>query len=206
MIVSILIPAYITSDDMKRRLTTLVDKIRMQIIPDFTEVAEMIVVDDGSTVRILPDADVLYRQPNCGVATARNKCIDLARGEWLAFVDADDDVPDDFVERCVHFAYEGIGSPYDIYQFQARHGDGNIAFPRPCAWGKLIRKAWIGEDRFDDAQLIGEEDTLFLAKGARIADVASVNYYHCPDANPDSLMKRFWRGEVPRRKGENNDL
>lgn len=58
---------------------------------------EVIVVDDGSTdsgparVRAIGDPRVrLVSQPNRGVSAARNFGIDEARGEYIAFLDADD--------------------------------------------------------------------------------------------------------------------
>src|SRR5437879_7719954 len=58
--------------------------------------AEVIVVDDGSTdetsERIAPYRDrlVYIRQPNQGVAQARNTGVRTARGDLLAFLDGDD--------------------------------------------------------------------------------------------------------------------
>lgn len=57
---------------------------------------EIIVVDDGSSdgtvarVGAFGDRVRLHQQRNGGVARARNTGVSLARGEWIAFLDADD--------------------------------------------------------------------------------------------------------------------
>lgn len=199
MLVTIALPAYITSENMCYHVSELIAKICDQLTPD----SELMVYDDGSPMCYYVDERALFVgcSINLGVAEARNRIINYTSGKYIAFVDADDDVPDDFVARCCEYASRG---KHDIYQFQARHGDGNVAYPVPCAWGKLVSREWIGDDRFDPDQLIGEEDTLFLKKPADVCYVPEVNYYHCPTVNPDSLMKRFWRGELPRRRGSDD--
>ncbi len=86
---SVIVPAF----NAVRLLPEAIGSIRQQGWPGL----EIVVVDDGSaddTARILnelPGGDlVLIRQPNRGPAAARNRGIEAARGEWIAFLDADD--------------------------------------------------------------------------------------------------------------------
>lgn len=208
---SIIIPAYITSEKGADDLWTLIKKLKKQTN---CKKHQIFIVNDGSTVDLSKPANLDYdsgldfyeTELNNGVAIARNLGIDWTKSDYVVFIDADDDVPDDFIQILDDRIETELknGQPFDIIQFKAKHGDGNIAYPEPCAWGKLIKRSWIGEDRFDPLQLIGEEDTLFHKEGktAKIDHDERIIYYHRPNANPDSLMKRFWRGEVPRRREE----
>lgn len=67
---------------------------------------EWVVVDDGSTdatpaiLAALDDSRVrVIRQANSGVGAARNAGIDAARGEFIAFMDADDVLPPNSIEE-----------------------------------------------------------------------------------------------------------
>ena len=86
---SVIIPTHNRVGLLPRALTS----IHAQTLPP----AEIIVVDDGSTdgtERLMqsefPGVGYL-RQENRGVAAARNRGIREARGEWLAFLDSDDE-------------------------------------------------------------------------------------------------------------------
>ena len=75
-------------------LCTCIDSIlALSLQPDEREV---IIVDDGSDVSPMNDLlkygdDIIYvRQKNSGLSSARNKGIEVATGEFLQFVDADD--------------------------------------------------------------------------------------------------------------------
>jgi glycosyltransferase involved in cell wall biosynthesis len=89
--VSVIIPAYNAEPHIAETLNSV-------LAQTFTDL-EVIVVDDGSTdctakiVEKMARADKrvsLLSQQNAGVAAARNAGMKVARGEWLAFLDADD--------------------------------------------------------------------------------------------------------------------
>ncbi len=85
---SVVIPAYNAAATLARAI----ESVRAQTWPAH----EVIVVDDGSsdaTAEVAArfgDEVRLTRQPNQGVAAARNRGAREASGDWLAFLDADD--------------------------------------------------------------------------------------------------------------------
>jgi glycosyltransferase involved in cell wall biosynthesis len=87
-LVSVVIPAYNAAWCIRRA----VDSVLAQDFRDF----ELIVVDDGSTddtAAILAgygDAVRVISKPNGGLSSARNAGISAAKGEFVAFLDADD--------------------------------------------------------------------------------------------------------------------
>ena len=87
--ISIIIPTYNAGQYIKEAL----DSVFAQSFQDF----EVIIVDDGSTddttqkVKTLSDPRILYvYKENQGPAAARNYGLNLARGEYIAFLDVDD--------------------------------------------------------------------------------------------------------------------
>ena len=86
--ISVVVPCY----NAERWIASTLRSVLAQDWPGL----EIIVVDDGScdgsatvVAREFPQV-TLVRQPNAGVAAARNCGIERARGDWVAFVDADD--------------------------------------------------------------------------------------------------------------------
>lgn len=86
--VSVIIPAYNAE-------SFIADTVRSALNQTFADL-EVIVVDDGSKDGTLArlaafgDRIRVHQQPNGGVARARNTGVSLARGSWIAFLDADD--------------------------------------------------------------------------------------------------------------------
>ena len=86
--VSVVIPCFNAAPYLRQTLDSALAQTHRPL--------EVIVVDDGSTddsARIAesygPPVRV-FRQPNQGESVARNKAMDLARGSWIAPLDADD--------------------------------------------------------------------------------------------------------------------
>ena len=89
MSISVIIPTYNRGPAVQKTL----DSILAQTLAPL----EIIVVDDGSTDETPAWIEAHYgeavrviRQPNGGVARARNRGLELARGQYIAFCDHDD--------------------------------------------------------------------------------------------------------------------
>lgn len=99
--ISLIIPVY----NAERYLKQCLDSIVNQTMTDF----ECILIDDGSTdfsgeicdqyasLSSAPFFRVIH-QRNAGVSAARNKGIELATGEYITFVDADDWLAPDYIQ------------------------------------------------------------------------------------------------------------
>src|SRR5690242_17488768 len=87
-LVSIVIPTYNRAAVIRRTIENIFDQTYSNI--------EVIVVDDGSTddtqttLRQFSDRIRVIRQANAGPAVARNRGIEIAQGEIIAFQDSDD--------------------------------------------------------------------------------------------------------------------
>lgn len=100
--ISIIIPMYNTESYIKKCLNSIVGQTYQNL--------EIIVVDDGSTdngkqiVKDLMQKDdriSLIESTNEGVANARNKGILVAKGKFVLFIDSDDYVDSEYVEKLV---------------------------------------------------------------------------------------------------------
>lgn len=97
MLISIVIPLY----NKEGRITSTLQSVIKQSFQNF----EVVIVDDASTdhsveeVKKITDSRIrLIYQSNAGVSAARNRGIEEAKGEYIAFLDADDEWEPEYLE------------------------------------------------------------------------------------------------------------
>lgn len=199
---SIIIPAYNAEAYLQRCL----DSIFSQDFQDY----EVIVIDDGSsdgTPTLLtqyPSVNVIT-QANQGMATARNRGLDVARGEYILFVDSDDWLCPDALRTLAERLHDE-----DILGFGTQiHTEANGATaeslqpatptllsgweyfnryrlkPTPvhfvCIWQRAYRRAFLEEKklRFEEGLRRAEDDlftTLAMLHAHNVRNVDAVLY------------------------------
>ncbi len=129
-LVSVIIPAY----NRKAPLLEAMESVARQTYPRL----ELIVVDDGSTEDIrtpvvalsrqVPFPVFYYRQENSGPGIARRTGLQHARGEYIQYLDSDDEILPHKIERQVEMmlAHPEAVMCYTITQQRHRNGSTSI--------------------------------------------------------------------------------
>ena len=175
---------------------------------------EMVIVDDGSTdetpqiVRQLDRGDIQYiRQPNRGPAAARNRGLETAHGEVIAFLDADDC----WAENHPRFALDYL----DQHQVDLVLGRTQCVMPArmdPSSYqpfGESFHSFQLGAvvcrrellnriGLFDETFRYAEDVDWFLRArecGARIAALPEISvYYHLRRGNESDVYRKMRDG------------
>lgn len=171
--VSVIVPAYNSAKSIERTIKSVLS----QTFSDF----ELIVINDGSSdetgivlekiqmstgdprIRLLPSL------PNSGVSVSRNRGIREARGDWIAFLDADDTYARTFLETMLANTSDKVDLV--VCRHQVKQLDGTLrergpqheeaqisgkeaAFltleekMTPFIWDKLFRRDVLGTEPF----------------------------------------------------------
>lgn len=222
--ISIIVPVFNNS----RELCRCLDSLLSQDYPN----CEIIVVDDGSTNRDTLDilseyekADrvTIIHKCNGGVSSARNLGIQLSRGKYLCFVDADDYASTNMCSILVGGMNPQIDVVFGRYDAIDIKGN-NISRPEGgsdgcsigssealelllrqrlprldgAVWRILYRVEFLQSHhlRFDE-DLVQAEDFDFLLglfqHGARCTIIDQVVYHYCD--NPNSQTRRYLEGK-----------
>lgn len=120
---SVVIPLYNKENCIRKTL----ESVKKQRFKDY----EVIVVDDGSTDRSLEEAEKMkcenisiIRQQNQGVSVARNTGILHAQGEYIAFLDADDEWEPWYLETIYHLTERYLESDMYVTAYRIDMGNG----------------------------------------------------------------------------------
>lgn len=138
-LVSVIIPLYNAEKYIERAIRSL----EKQTVDG--ELYEILIINDGSTDRSqqiceslaqVYDNIFLLWQPNGGVSSARNKGLTNAKGKWIVFLDSDDYVKSNYIEKIL-----SVPEKYEYVIFDNYIEDGS----------KLIKeKMWLHEDRLGE--------------------------------------------------------
>lgn len=214
--ISVIVPVYNTG----KYLARCIDSILSQTFSDL----ELILVNDGSTddsgaicdAYAARDSRVrVLHQENQGQSVARNNAIARMQGRWVHFVDSDDWIHPQMLQRL----YEAAGqwnTDIAICGYAETGGEDPAVPPesfRSELWtpkdfymqrfinatipvGKLIRRECLGDNRFPVGKYIDDEYIIYriLFSRDRLAVMEAPMYAYF--TNMASLTKRAWN---PRR-------
>ena len=135
--VSIVMPCYQNGGTIARS----VHSVQAQTFADW----ELIAVDDGSTDDTLAQLNTLaaseprmrvIHQENGGVSAARNAGIDAAQGDWLFFLDADDQLTEDALSFLLGLTDDALDVACGAYEMRFAD-EGGRCERHACADGDL---------------------------------------------------------------------
>lgn len=201
---SIIIPCY----NAEPYINELLDKLKPQV--NKRKHIQVLVIDDGSKVPFKTAYKwvTVIRQDNAGASAARNTGLDNAVGEYIAFIDADDLVADNYIVTILDkikteqfdYCYMSWCTLPGGWQQTVKLNSIDDKFPpfNLCVWNRIYRRDMIGDIRFNVKKKIAE-DAEFIRdvkeKDKKKAFIGEFMYYY-RSSTPESLTKRFSEGKV----------
>ena len=198
--ISIIVPVY----NVEQYLPRCIDSILNQSFADF----ELLLIDDGSKDKsgaicdeyAAKDSRIrLFHKKNGGVSSARNIGLENARGEWLSFIDGDDEITEGYFNiRQEHEGVDVIIKPYSVVNADGRVTCHNnelsiltgkdkifryyVQKRNNALWDKIIKRKTVGTKRFNTNVSIGEDFLFFLSvlpnvKSIAFDDTGSYRYF-----------------------------
>ncbi len=212
--ISVIVPVYNVEKYLKRCLDSLINQTLKDI--------EIICVNDGSTDNSLSILDeyakkdsriIILNQKNAGLSAARNSGMEIAKGEYIGFVDSDDWVDLDFYEK-LYYAAKNNDCDIAVADFIREHPTKkkkrlNITkeeiFEKPedkymicktyregCVWNKIYRTEFL--KRIDLKFVVGMyyEDRDFTARSLFYSKklITVPDTYYRYFVNPKSIVKK----------------
>lgn len=201
MKLSIIIPFY--------NVQPYTDELLNCLRPQLTDDVEVIVVDDGSIVPFCTEHEwvKVIRHNNHGVSYTRNKGLEASSGEYIAFIDADDLVADDYVSQIMNrmpFDYLEMSwkSLPGGQQFEYKLNSASDRLANPSAVTRVFSRKTIGDTRFNERK-DAAEDAEFTSEvcrpDAKVAVITDFMYFY-RTSTPNSLTKRYMTGDTDTKR------
>ncbi|MCH5220522.1 MAG: glycosyltransferase [Muribaculaceae bacterium] len=213
--ISIIIPAF----NVEKYLGECIDSVLAQSFADY----EVIVVDDGSSDNTLevavskaskdPRVKVAH-QENAGPSAARNNGLEMAKGEWIVFVDGDDmllpGALDVFNEVALQTEADIIcASSTDKYLAGVNLKKANLSSTKhytpvqgltsilyqkeltASVWAKMYKRSVWERVRFTTGILYEDLDVIYrvFSEARKVVYIDTEVYYY--RSNPNSILHTF---------------
>ena len=214
--VSIIVPVYNT----EKYIVRCIESIKDQTYKDY----EAIIVNDGTkdnSIGVIEDLIkgddrfIVLTKENGGLSDARNYGIEHSKGEWITFLDSDDFISPDYLEKSIEVAKEYDAdisimgmcyldeatndyilntSPTEEKVFNREQAIEESLYQKRyscCAPGKLYKREVIGDIRFPVGKL--SEDLAvahkLLGNAKKTVYISDYGYYYRQQGS--SIMHNF---------------
>ncbi len=212
--ITVIIPAY----NCEKYIGKCLDSILAQSYQDF----EILVINDGSTdgtdeilreyEKECSDKIKYVSQKNEGVAKTRNKAMKMAHGKYVAFVDCDDFVDEDYLEKLLPRNGEDI----TFSGYRRPNSKGKIVvetklenekwskFVVPAPWAKIYDREFLLKNKIEFLDNNIGEDVYFnliallTASKVKILDYVGYNWYFNEKSVSNTGQKDFHKIDVMR--------
>lgn len=184
-------------------------KLASALLPQLNEQVEWIIIDDGTHEKELDtfNVRVIHLEKNSGNASfPRNVGIDNALGQYITFVDSDDIVYPNYVERILKKIAE---EEFDYCYFGWKSGNNDYyILDEPlewnkCVWNCVYKKSTIGNNRFNPNINIGEDaDFNERVRIGKRKNINEILYYYNWNVRDDNLSSLYRDGKISYKKEE----
>ena len=137
----------------------LTEKLLKELEIQKTDEVEIFLIDDGCNETRLDKfnnkIDITHLEKNEGLSYARNVGIDKSIGKYIAFIDSDDQITMDYIERLLKLIEE---HDEDIIYFNWADFNENAIIRHPgnyAVWKAIYKKEIV--PRFDEEQRFNED-------------------------------------------------
>lgn len=217
-LISVIIPVYNTEAYLEKCVNSVISQTYKNL--------QIIIVDDGSNASTTQLCDelalrdsriMILHKKNGGLSSARNAGIELAKGEYLTFLDSDDYVSPSMYEELISVSsastigishFVRVDENGVIYNRFDPHITGGTITPQDyleellshtgdvSACTKLFHQSIIGKHRFDETKL--NEDLLFMVSLLddieQLSFTGRIGYYYL--CRTDSISSKYGKAIV----------